>query len=130
MCDIEKNILNNFYLGFEFCPPYIGGTGLRDRTQNLGDFLTDFFFGEGPRSRSYGRTAALRLIVQPCDEDEEKDDQLFPFFQVMGHQWNEIDRGKPEYSGENLSQCHFAHHKSHMDRPGIEPGPPRCEAGG
>jgi hypothetical protein len=22
----------------------------------------------------YGRTAALRLIVQPCDEDEEKDD--------------------------------------------------------
>jgi hypothetical protein len=28
-----------------------------------------FFFGEGPRSRSYGRTAALRLIVQPYDED-------------------------------------------------------------
>jgi hypothetical protein len=28
-----------------------------------------FFCGEGPRSRSYGRTAALRLIVQPCDED-------------------------------------------------------------
>jgi hypothetical protein len=24
-----------------------------------------FFFGEGPRSRCYGRTAALRLIVQP-----------------------------------------------------------------
>ena len=33
-----------------------------------------FFCGEGSRSRSYGRTAALRLIVQPCDEDEEKDD--------------------------------------------------------
>jgi hypothetical protein len=28
-----------------------------------------FFCDEGPRSRSYGRTAALRLIVQPCDED-------------------------------------------------------------
>jgi hypothetical protein len=27
-------------------------------------------FLEGPRSRSYGRTAALRLIVQPCDEDD------------------------------------------------------------
>jgi hypothetical protein len=27
------------------------------------------FFKEGPRSRSYGRIAALRLIVQPCDED-------------------------------------------------------------
>jgi hypothetical protein len=28
-----------------------------------------FFCGEGPRSKSYGRTAALRRIVQPCDED-------------------------------------------------------------
>jgi hypothetical protein len=27
-------------------------------------------FREGPRSRCYGRTAAMRLIVQPCDEDE------------------------------------------------------------
>jgi hypothetical protein len=25
--------------------------------------------GEGPRSKCYGRTAALRLIMQPCDED-------------------------------------------------------------
>jgi hypothetical protein len=31
---------------------------------------TFFGGGEGPRSRSYGRTAALRLIVQPCDEDD------------------------------------------------------------
>jgi hypothetical protein len=30
-----------------------------------------FFHGEGPRSRRYGRTAALMLIVQPCDEDEQ-----------------------------------------------------------
>jgi hypothetical protein len=37
---------------------------------------------EGPRSRSYRRTAALRLIVQPCDEDEQKDDQIFLFSQV------------------------------------------------
>jgi hypothetical protein len=28
-----------------------------------------FCFYEGPRSRSYGRTAALRLIAQPCDKD-------------------------------------------------------------
>jgi hypothetical protein len=32
------------------------------------------FCGEGPRGRSYGRTAALRLFVQPYDEDEETDD--------------------------------------------------------
>jgi hypothetical protein len=32
----------------------------------------DFFFiGEGPRSRRYGRTEALRLLVQPYDEDDE-----------------------------------------------------------
>jgi hypothetical protein len=28
------------------------------------------FCGEGPRSSGYGRTAALRLIVQHCDEDD------------------------------------------------------------
>jgi hypothetical protein len=34
-------------------------------------FKIQFFFcGERPRSRSYGRTVALRLIVQPCDEDD------------------------------------------------------------
>jgi hypothetical protein len=38
-----------------------------------------FFCGEGPRSRSYGRTAALRLIMQPCGEDEEKDYDFFIF---------------------------------------------------
>jgi hypothetical protein len=30
-----------------------------------------FLIGEGPRSRRYGRTATLRLLVQPCDEDED-----------------------------------------------------------
>jgi hypothetical protein len=44
----------------------------------------------------------------------------------MEHQWNETDKGKPKYSGKNLS--HFVHHKSHMERSGIEPWPPRWEA--
>jgi hypothetical protein len=42
------------------------------------------FYGEGPRSRCYGRTAALRLILQHCDEDEEKVDQFFFIVQSNG----------------------------------------------
>jgi hypothetical protein len=37
-----------------------------------------FYGGEGPRSRRYGRTAALRLLVQPYDEDDN--DYYFLFF--------------------------------------------------
>jgi hypothetical protein len=45
--------------------------------------ISVFFFlsGEGPRSRHYGRTAALRLIVQPSDEDE--DDDYFLYFSLF-----------------------------------------------
>jgi hypothetical protein len=33
-------------------------------------YVRVYFSCEGPRSRCYGRTAALMLIVQTCDEDD------------------------------------------------------------
>jgi hypothetical protein len=50
--------------------------------------------------------------------------RFFSFSILKEHRWNEIDREKPKYSEKNLSQCHFVHYKSHMERPGIESGPP------
>jgi hypothetical protein len=37
--------------------------------------------------------------------------------------------GETEVLGENLPQRNFVNHKTHMTRPGLEPGPPRWEAG-
>jgi hypothetical protein len=39
-----------------------------------------FFSGEGTRSRRYGRTAAMKLLVQPYDEDEDDEDDYFLSF--------------------------------------------------
>jgi hypothetical protein len=80
---------------------------------------TVLFSGEGPRSSGYRRTAALRLLVQPYDEDYIIIIIIIiiiiAIFQIVDHRWNETDRGKPKCSRKKLSQFHFCHHKSHMD---------------
>jgi hypothetical protein len=71
------------------------------------------FVEKGPSAEATDTPQLYGLLCSPCDE--EKDDQFFSFFQVIERRWNEIDKVKPKYSGKNLSQCHFVHHKSHMD---------------
>ena len=60
-------------VSFHPCPiPIYSSTINAIWCHKLKGLLNNAFFscGEGHRSRSYGRTAALRLIVQPCDEDD------------------------------------------------------------
>jgi hypothetical protein len=48
--------------------------------ENKGTRNTYMYSGEGPRSRRHGRTAALRLIVQPYDEGDDDDYYYFLSF--------------------------------------------------
>jgi hypothetical protein len=43
----------------------------------------------------------------------------------LKHWWNGSDREELKYSESNLAQCHFAHHKSNVERFGLEPGAPQ-----
>jgi hypothetical protein len=43
----------------------------------------------------------------------------------MEHWWNDTDSGKPKYSDKYLPQYDTVHHKSYIDGPGIELGPPQ-----
>jgi hypothetical protein len=63
-------------------------------------------------------TAAIYCPIVLATGDCE-DGELFGGMQMAG---------ETEELGENLPQRHFVHHKSHLTRPGIEPGPPRWEA--
>ena len=75
---VMKRVLTIFFNSTTFLYlynfTYSNGSGVITLFFNLckDDLLAAevFFCGEGPRSRCYGRTAVLRLIVQPCDEDD------------------------------------------------------------
>jgi hypothetical protein len=80
-----------------------------------------FVLLKGPAADTTDAQQPWRLVVQPYDEN----DKVFLLFHFNGApvEWNW--QRKPKYSEKILSQCHFVHHKSHMDRPGFEPGTPR-----
>jgi hypothetical protein len=86
-----------FLLTIVLSPPHVFLQPINSRSLVKKDSGA-FFCEEGPRSRLSGRTAALRFLVQPCDEDD--DDYCFALFVVMEHRWNKTDRGKPKYSEE------------------------------
>jgi hypothetical protein len=39
------------------------------------------------------------------------------------HRWKDTERRRPKYLEKYQYQCHFVHHKSHMNWPEIEPKP-------
>jgi hypothetical protein len=62
--------------------------------------VTRFFCGEGPRSRCYGRTAALRLIVQPLWWRWWERWSAFSLFPSNGAPLERNWQGKTELLGE------------------------------
>jgi hypothetical protein len=61
--------------------------------------------GEGPCSRRYGRTAALRLLVQPCDEDDDDDYYFFCPFPSNGAPAEKSTRENRRTRGKTCSSA-------------------------
>jgi hypothetical protein len=80
------------------------------------------------------RHFSTRFLKQHCFMEGSKASPLCPgksrlqIEMSMENWWNDTDRESPKCSRQNLSQCHFVHHKSRTEWPGIEPRPPRWEA--
>jgi hypothetical protein len=88
------------------------------------NFIYLFIYWRVPQQMLRTHRSLEGLLCNPVMKME-----FFWFSIWMEHRWNKIDKEKPKYLEKTLSQFHFVHRKSHMDRPGIESGPPRWEAG-
>jgi hypothetical protein len=73
------------------------------------------FLGWGETESTWNRQPLFDQLYQPRMMDD-------------GKQSVEWLAGDSKLLGENLPQCRFVHHKSHMIWPGLEPGPPQWEA--
>jgi hypothetical protein len=63
-----------------------------------------------------------RSLKAYCDEDEDEDEQFFyHVLQVMEHQWNEIDRGKPTTRRKTCPSATLSTINLTWTWPGIEP---------
>jgi hypothetical protein len=77
--------------------------------------IGNFFFRRAPQQKLRSHRSLKAYCATLVMKMKRKMISFFQFFRVMEHRWNETGREKPKYSGKNLSQCHFVHHKSHMD---------------
>jgi hypothetical protein len=85
-----------------------------------------FFLVKGPAADA---TDAQQLWGLLCNPVMKMISLFFSFFLVMEHRWNEIYRGKPKYSGGKTYTSATLSTTNPTWTPGIEPGPPRWEAG-
>jgi hypothetical protein len=66
-------------------------------------------------SCQWGETTSLNCGHQPAQVLNEYGQR----------RWNNIDNRKLKTSKKNLSQCHYGHHKFHMEQPGQKPVHPQ-----
>jgi hypothetical protein len=85
------------------------------RVFSLSTSMSLFFLMEGPRS------TALRLFVQTQWRWWEWAVFFYKFLQLMEHQWNEIDRGKPTTRRKTCSSATLSTTNLKWTWPGTEP---------